>query len=98
REGLDVGELLQLDRARRDEVGAADIEVIAAATREVLELPAGIVLAIVEFESDALESLEQGSVELLRLLGDHLMAAPRQFERHRGRDQVVILERALVVG
>ena len=37
-----------------DQVGAADVEIIAAAAGEIFELPAGVVLAEVELEADAL--------------------------------------------
>ena len=89
--------MLQRDLAAHHEIRAADIEIIAAAAGEVFELPAGIAFAVIELEADALQTIEQFPVELFRLLGDHDVAFPRQLQRHRGRDQVVILQRALVV-
>ena len=67
-EAFDVGKLLQRDLALDDQVGAADVEIIAAAAGEIFELPAGAVLAEIELEADALQAVEQLLVELLRLL------------------------------
>src|SRR6266702_6889444 len=97
-EAFDVGVLLQLDRALDDEIGTADIKVIAAATGEVFELPAGAGLAEIELEADVAQAVEQLLVELLRLLRQHHMRLLRKRRRHRGRDEVVVLERALIVG
>ena len=44
-QALEVGELREPDLALGDEIGAADVEVVAAAAGEVHELPAGAVLA-----------------------------------------------------
>ena len=96
-EGLDVGKLLERDLALHDQVGAADIEIIAAAACEIFELPAGIALAEVELESDAREPLQQFLVELFCLLGHHGVAFARQRQRHRGRDQIVVIERSLII-
>src|SRR5882672_1044701 len=41
----DVGELHEAHLALDQQVGAADVEVVAAAARQVLELPAGVLLA-----------------------------------------------------
>ncbi len=38
-EGVDIGKLFQRDLALDDQIGAADVEIIAAAAGEVLELP-----------------------------------------------------------
>ena len=97
-EAFDIGKLLQRDLALGDQIGAADIEIIAAAAREIFELPAGVVLAEIELEADARQAVEQFLVELLRFLRHQRVALARQLQRHRGRDQVVVLERALVVG
>ena len=97
-ETVDVGELLQPDLALDEQVGAADVEIIAAAAGQVLELPAGVVLAEIELEADALQPCEQVLVELPGFVAGQRVALARQLERHRGRDQVVILQRALVVG
>ena len=66
---IDIGKLLQPDLALDDQVGAADVEIIAAAAGEIFELPAGVVLAEIELEADALQAVEQFLVELFRLLG-----------------------------
>ena len=71
---FDIGELLQLDIALDDQVGAADVEIIAAAAGEVFELPAGIVLAEIELEAGARQPLQQLLVELLRFLRGQRMA------------------------
>ena len=63
-----IGELLQRDIALDDQVGAADVEIIAAAAGEIFELPAGIVLAEIELEADALQAVEQFLVERLGFL------------------------------
>src|SRR5204862_3777110 len=52
RERLDIGKLFERDLALDEEVGAADVEIITATAGEVLELPAGIVLAEIELEAD----------------------------------------------
>ena len=92
-EGFDIGKLDQPDRAAGDQIGAADVEIIAAAAGEVFELPAGAAVAEIELEADrvspsssSLSSFFDCSVSItwLRL---------RQRQRHRGRDQVVILQR-----
>src|SRR5581483_4404555 len=69
-----VGELHEIDLAFDDEIGAADIEVIAAAAGEIFELPAAAVVAEVELEAFAGETVEQIAVDLLGLLGEKLMA------------------------
>src|SRR5207244_1244152 len=69
----DVRKLREADPAFGDEVRAADVEVVAAAARQVLELPAGAVFPEVELESLALQRIEQRLVELLRLLGEDLV-------------------------
>jgi hypothetical protein len=93
----DVGELHQADRAVDDQVGAADIEVVPAAAGQVLELPARAVRAEIEPEADPLQAVEQVLVELPRLLREADVALPRERKRHRGRDQVAVLERGFVV-
>ncbi len=45
------------------QVGATDVEIIAAAAGEVFELPAGVVLAEVELEADLAQAVEQVLVE-----------------------------------
>ena len=64
-EAVDIGKLLQRDIALDDQVGAADIEIIAAAAGEVFELPAGVVFAEIELEAGALQAFEQFLVERL---------------------------------
>src|SRR6266481_964547 len=50
---FDIGKLLQGDLAFDDQIGAADIEIIAAAAGEIFELPAGVAVAEVELEASA---------------------------------------------
>src|SRR3954469_20231081 len=76
-EALHLGKLPELDRALDDEVGAADVEIIAAPTGEIFELPAGAGLAEIELEADAPQAVEQLLVELLRLLRQHHMGLLR---------------------
>ena len=62
-EGGDIGKLHQPDLAFDDQIGTADIEIVAAAAGEVLELPARSVLTEIELEAHPLESIEQVLVE-----------------------------------
>ncbi len=94
---FDIRKLPQADLAAHDQIGAADIEIIAAATGEVFELPAGAVLAVVELETLALQAIEQVLVQFLRQVRNGLVAFFRERQRHRGRDQVIILQRAFVI-
>ena len=96
-EAIDIGELPELDRAAGNEIGTADVEIITAAAGQIFELPASAVIAEIELEPDALQTVKQRLIQFFRLLGQHDVAAPRQGQRHRGCDQIVILERALVV-
>src|SRR6185295_10114940 len=78
RERLDIRKLLQRDLALDQEIGAADIEIIAAAPRKIFELPAGIVLAEIELEADLAQPLEQLGIERLRLVASQRMALARE--------------------
>src|SRR3984893_9846552 len=51
---FDTGKLSQPDLAARDQIGAADVEIIAAAAGEIFELPAGAAFAVIELEPSAL--------------------------------------------
>jgi hypothetical protein len=93
----DIGKLLEADLAFDDQVGAADVEIVAAAAGEVLELPAGTVVAEVEPESHPLERIEQVLVEGLRLLGEQDVGFACQRKRHGRRDQVAVLQRRSLV-
>jgi hypothetical protein len=73
-EGVNVGELHQPDFALNDQIRAADIEVVAAATGEVLELPARSLLTEIKFEAHPLESIEQVLVEIPRFFGEEDVA------------------------
>src|SRR5215510_11833260 len=75
-EGGDVRELRQSDLAFDDQIRAADIEVVAAAAGEILELPARSVLAEIELEAAALEPVEQFLVHRPRGFGQCDMAFP----------------------
>src|SRR5207249_425482 len=90
---VELGELREPDLAFGDEIGAADVEVVAAAASEVHELPAGSVLAETEPEALALEPLEELPVEVLRVLGGEDVRLSQKGERDRGGDEVAILER-----
>src|SRR5712691_1231557 len=91
---LDIGKLLQGDLAFDDQIGAADIEIIAAAASEIFELPAGVAVAEIELEARAREAIEQFPVQSFRALGNNRMAFPGQRKRHRGSDEIVVLQRA----
>ena len=75
---VDIGELDQSDLAVGDQVRAADIETVAAAAGQVLELPAGAVLAEVELEADGGEAVQEVLVERLRLFGQEDVRPPGQ--------------------
>src|SRR6185369_13125678 len=85
-------ELRQADPAVGDEVGAADVEVVAAAAREVHELPACAVLAVAEPETLPLEALEQVLVEMLRVLRSKLMTLPGNSQWYGCGDEVAVFE------
>src|SRR6266850_5520782 len=78
----DVRKLREADLAVGDEVRAADVEVVAAAAREIQELPSGPFLAVAEPEPFALQPVEERAVELLRVLRGELVRLSRERERH----------------
>ena len=80
-----------------DQFGTSDVEIIAAAAGAEFQRPAGAVLAEIELETLSCQAIEQVLVQLLRHLGDSLVALSRQRQWHGGRDQVVIVERSLVI-
>ena len=59
----DIGKLRQSDLACNDQIGAADIEVVAAAAGEVLELPARAVFTEIKLEPAPLQSIEERPVQ-----------------------------------
>src|SRR5262249_41023206 len=65
-----VGKLRQSDLAPDDQIGTADIEVIAAAAGKVFELPTRAVFPEIEFEASALECIEQVLVQISGLFGE----------------------------
>src|SRR5262245_5018818 len=77
-EGGDIGELRQSDLALDDQIRTSDIEVVATAAGEVLELPPGSVFAEIELEAAALESIEQFFVHIPRGFGQCDVAFPYQ--------------------
>src|SRR5262249_46204490 len=94
----DVEELDQRDVAVDDQVGAADVEIIAAAAGQILELPTSAVVSKIEPEPALCESVEQRLVEFLRLRGQRDLGLSCQRQRYRYCDQVAIFQwRALVV-
>ena len=64
-ESRDIRKLCQPHLAVDDQIGATDVEIIAAAARQVLELPAGAAFAEVELESALRQSVEQRLIECL---------------------------------
>src|SRR5882762_6054200 len=94
--GDEPGEIRKLHQsylAGNDQIGTADIEVVAAAAGEVLELPAGSVLPEIELEAHALEPLEKVLVQFLCLLGQEPVALPCQGKRYGGIDEIAVLQR-----
>src|SRR3989442_1329283 len=83
--------------AFNDKIGTADVEVVAAAAGEVLELPARSVFAEIKLESHALKPLEKVRVQLLRLFGQEPVALPCQGKRYGARDEVAVLQRRTLV-
>src|SRR6516225_9166492 len=65
----DIGKLQQSNLARNDEIRAADVEVITAATGQIFELPTGFVLAEIKPEAFALKPIEQVFVQFSCLPG-----------------------------
>src|SRR5438105_6149121 len=88
----DIGKLHQSYLALNDQVGAADIEVVAAAAREVLELPARSAFPEIKLEAHALQPIEKVLVHFPRLLGEQPVALPCQGKRYGGSDQVAVKE------
>src|SRR5206468_9474386 len=78
----DIGKLHQSYLTGNDQIGTADIEVVAATAGEVLELPAGSVFPEIKLEAHALERIEKVPVHFLRLLGQQPVALPRQWTRY----------------
>src|SRR5262245_50999839 len=77
-EGGDIGELRQSDLAFDDQIRTTDVEVVAAAAGEVLELPPGSVFAEIELEAAALEPIEQFPVDIPRGLCQSDVVFPYQ--------------------
>ena len=91
-EPVDIVHLGQPDLAIGDQVGAADIEVVAAAACQVLELPARPVLSEIQPETAGLQPVEERPVDLARSRGQADMRAADQREGRTGHDQVAFLE------
>src|SRR5262245_16792615 len=89
----DIRELRQSNLAFNDQIRTADIEVVASAAREILELPARSIFAEIELEAATLEPLEQFFIHLPRGFGQYDVAFPYQWKRHRRRNEIAILER-----
>src|SRR6266850_8217707 len=74
----DIGKLHQTNLAFGNQIGTADIEIIAAAAGEVLELPARSVFAEIELESPPRQPLEKFAVQLLALFAQQDVTLPHQ--------------------
>ena len=83
----------QPDLAVGDQLGAADIEVIAAAAGAKFQRPAGAVFAEFEPKARLLQPRQQRRVELADLFGDDLVRCLDHFERHRGIQEVPDFDR-----
>ena len=79
-----------------DQLRAADVEVVAAAARAVQERPAGAVLAERQPKAGLLQAVEQRAVVFLRPVGEQPVRDLGHRQRHRGVDQVAVLERGPV--
>ena len=91
-EFFDIGKLPERDIAD-DQIGTADVEIIAAAAGEIFELPAGAVFAEIELEADALQPIEQRLVEFLRLFGQEAWLFRARGSGIEVAMQVAVLER-----
>lgn len=87
----DLLALLDLDLAVRDELGAADVEVVAASVSEVLHEETAVVA--VELEADLLETVEDVLVELSDLLGRLEVELADEFGWQGCEEDVSVLER-----
>ena len=92
-EFFDVAKLQQLDCAGHDQLGAADVEIVAAAAAQIHHLEAGLVLAVVQAEAAFFQSFEQRLVDFAAARGRHLIRALQHRIRKRRRQQVAIVER-----
>src|SRR5215475_544582 len=72
----DIGKLHQSYLTFNDQIGTADIEIVAAATCEVLELPARSVFPEIKLEPHALKSIEEFPVKILRSFGQEDVGFP----------------------
>src|SRR5438874_3284681 len=81
-------EVLRVDAA----LGEAAVEVVAAAARQILELPPGPFVAVIEAKATTFERLEERPVELLGVRRGELVRAARERKRHRRGDEIAILE------
>ena len=79
--------------AGNDQLGTADIEIIAAAAAQIHHLESGLVLAVPQLEAALFERGEQLAVDHAALGGRELIGALQQRIGKRGRQQVAILER-----
>lgn len=85
----DLLALLDLDLAVSDELGATDVEVVAATVSEVLHEETAVVP--VELEADLLETVEDVLVELSHLLGRFEVELADQFDWKGGEEDVGIV-------
>src|SRR4029450_8361466 len=84
-ESSDIGKLHQSYLTFNDQIGTADIEVVASAAGEVLELPACSFFPEIKLEPDTLKSIEKFPVHILRPFGQKDVGFPEQWERHGPR-------------
>jgi hypothetical protein len=83
----DVRGLDQVDFLLCDQLGCADVEVIAAAAGAEFERPAGAVLAEFEPEAGLFELRQQRRVEPFHLVGDLLVRDAYHRKRHAGIEE-----------
>jgi hypothetical protein len=84
--------LRQPDFAFDDQIRAADVEIITAATSKIFELPTRPIFSEIESKAFALEPIEQVLIQILRLLRKQDVTSFCDCEWDGSRDEVAILE------
>ena len=84
----DVGPALQLDRAVGDQLGCADIDIIARAAPQIFHEQAGAVVAPIEHEAGLLQAFVKIRVALADRLIDRYLELVQDLVGQGGEDQV----------
>ena len=96
-ERRDVARVHEPDAPLRDELRAADVDVVAAALAQVLHVEPGLVGTEVQLEAHGGQPVQQLLIELAGLGRQPLVGITQHRVRDGGRDQVDVLDRALGV-